>query len=152
LLDAGALSAALSARHPGTVLAPNPREAAELLGSDAEDEGLLATALTERVGRPVAVRGPSTIVAELGRAWRSPAPPSGLGTPGSGDVFVGTLAGLLATGVEVTAALGWAVELHAACGRRLAVHTPVGYLASDLVAELPCALAAAASAPDDRNG
>ena len=64
----------------------------------------------------------------------------GLGTPGSGDVFIGALAGLLASGMAPVGALGWAVRLHAAAGALLANATPVGYLASDIAARLPEAL------------
>jgi NAD(P)H-hydrate repair Nnr-like enzyme with NAD(P)H-hydrate dehydratase domain len=90
----------------------------------------------------VAVRGAVSAVADAaGSCWvHDPAPP-GLGTPGSGDVLVGVLTSLLSQGTKPLAALAWAVALHGEAGARLAATTPVGYLARDLVAELPRALA-----------
>jgi hydroxyethylthiazole kinase-like uncharacterized protein yjeF len=140
ILDAGALPATFAvARGCRVLLAPNPTEAAQLLDRDGDEE-LLARALAEKLDCPVAVRGAATVIADGDECFTFDAAPPGLGTPGSGDVFVGILAALAAGGSPPVAALGWAVHLHAAAGRRLAAATPVGYLASDLVREIPFAL------------
>ncbi|HVT76503.1 MAG TPA: ADP/ATP-dependent (S)-NAD(P)H-hydrate dehydratase [Acidimicrobiales bacterium] len=142
ILDAGALGCAFALGDTGrVVIAPNPSEAARLLDRDGDEERL-ARALGEKLSGPVAVRGACTVIADGDECYRFDASPPGLGTPGSGDVFMGVLAALIAGGCPAAAALGWAVHLHASAGHRLAEHTPAGYLASDLVRELPFARAA----------
>ncbi|MEY2399637.1 MAG: ADP-dependent NAD(P)H-hydrate dehydratase [Actinomycetota bacterium] len=142
VLDAGALGAAMRLVRAGTavVAAPNHAEACDLVGRSGEVEELAAP-LAQSLQAPTAVRGATTVVAHDGECWLFEDSPSGLGTPGSGDVFVGTLAGLLACGGDPLGALAWAVTLHAAAGARLARTTPVGYTASDVVRELPYARA-----------
>jgi ADP-dependent NAD(P)H-hydrate dehydratase len=143
VLDAGALPAARPlASRSGLVLAPNPAEAAALTEGDGDEAGL-AKALVDLTDQPVSVRGEVTVVADRDDQWRFDDAPPGLGTPGSGDVLLGVLAGLLASGNAVTGALGWATTVHATAGWRLAERTPVGYLASDVLAEIPAALAEA---------
>ncbi len=138
VLDAGALAAteALEGRR-NLVLAPNTSEAAERLGEDGS-EAELAAALAKRLGRPLAVRGATTVVADAeGGTWCFDGGSGALGTPGSGDVLVGTLAGLLARGLPPVAALAWSVALHGRTGEILERTMPVGYLARDLAAALP---------------
>jgi hydroxyethylthiazole kinase-like uncharacterized protein yjeF len=143
VLDAGFLSCAtdLAARVP-LVIAPNASEAATLCGRDAPVEDL-AKDLAAELGRPTAVRGDATAVADRnGQVWRLDDSPEGLGTPGSGDVLIGVLGSLLARGMDALAALAWAVELHARAGAILAARTPVGFLAREIAATLPHAVAA----------
>lgn len=140
VLDAGALERATPGEDQ-LVLAPNTEEAHALLGVEA-DEPELAMLLAARFGAPAAVRGAVSAVADAdGSCWVHEPPPPGLGTPGSGDVLIGVLGSLLAQRAEPRAALAWAIALHAAAGARLAAVTPVGYLAGDVAAELPYALA-----------
>ena len=155
VLDAGGVHEALEHAGANLVIAPNTSEAARLVGSEAapeaavdatpapDHEATLATALAARLGAPVAVRGARCAVADpAGSCWLLDRTPSGLGTPGSGDVLVGVLTALLAAGLKPVGALGWAIALHAAAGARLASTTPTGYLARDLLTELPAAIAA----------
>jgi ADP-dependent NAD(P)H-hydrate dehydratase len=149
VLDAGALERA----RPGTdhlVLAPNTTEARALLDTDpAATEPELARALADRLDAPVAVRGRISAVADpVGGCWTSEPAPPGLGTPGSGDVAIGALGALLAQGAKPLAALAWAIALHAEAGTRLAATTPAGYLARELLDQLPPALAARTPVPD----
>jgi NAD(P)H-hydrate repair Nnr-like enzyme with NAD(P)H-hydrate dehydratase domain len=73
-----------------------------------------------------------------GLVWRIGTGASGLGTSGSGDVLSGAVAGFCARGVETARAAVWASYAHAASGDRLAVRVgPMGYLASELLGELP---------------
>jgi hydroxyethylthiazole kinase-like uncharacterized protein yjeF len=151
VLDAGALHAATRVSHRPLVVAPNPSEAARMLNpaepdGDADEE-LLARRLTERLGQPVAVRGAVTVLADAEECWLFSDHPTGLGTPGSGDVFIGVLGALLSTGVDPVGALAWAVVLHADAAASLAKATPVGYLASDVVRELPFVRATLSSPP-----
>lgn len=145
ILDAGALPCTFPvARSARVVIAPNPTEAAQLLDRDGDEE-LLACALAEKLDAPVAVRGSRTVIANDADVFSFDNAAPGLGAPGSGDVFMGVLAALVASGCAPVAALGWAVHLHASAGRRLAEHTPVGYLASEIVRELPHVRATAGS-------
>lgn len=135
VLDAGALSAAVTiGRSTRCTIAPNPSEAARLTGGDDADEAKLAANLVALLGRPVAVRGERSFVGDPDAMWCFDDGPTGLGTPGSGDVFAGVLGGLLARGADELTALAWAVAIHARAGELLAATTPVGYLAGDVAA------------------
>jgi ADP-dependent NAD(P)H-hydrate dehydratase len=140
VLDAGALAAGPSlAGGLPIVLAPNTDEATELAGAEGSEEELALT-LGRELRRPVAVRGRVSTITDRGdEVWHHETNATGLGTPGSGDVLMGTLAALLARGVPATAALGWAVALHGRAGEIIERSTPVGYLARDLVRQIPAA-------------
>ncbi|WP_205601502.1 ADP-dependent NAD(P)H-hydrate dehydratase, partial [Cellulomonas iranensis] len=126
------------------VLTPNSTEAAYLLGSSdaAPDEGHddgdepVAARLADAYGTVVVCAG---VVAEPGgRRWRSSTGHSGLGTSGSGDVLAGAVAGLLARGADPVQAACFGVEAHGLAGDRLAAAVgPLGYLARELLDELP---------------
>jgi hydroxyethylthiazole kinase-like uncharacterized protein yjeF len=144
VLDAGALPAAPAlVEAANVVIAPNAVEARRLIDDPSGAPPALASELARRFERPVAVRGSATAIADATQSWLFDDAPSGLGTPGSGDVFVGVLSALLAAGMPTAGALAWAVELHAAAGALLAEGTPVGYLAGDVADQLPRALALA---------
>ena len=144
ILDAGALPSTLAvARSARTLIAPNPTEAARLLDREGDEE-VLARALAERIAAPVAVRGATTVIVDGDDCFTFDDSPPGLGTPGSGDVFIGVLAALVAGGCPAAASLGWATYLHAAAGRVLSASTPVGYLARDVIEQLPRVRASAA--------
>jgi hydroxyethylthiazole kinase-like uncharacterized protein yjeF len=146
MLDASAVGAARRVGHRPLVLAPNPEEAARLLGvepSDVEEDiAALARAVATKIGQPAAVRGVVSVIADgAGTEWCERGAPSGLGTAGSGDVFAGIAAGLMAIGAEPLAALAWAIAAHVEAGtdteRTVA---PVGYLASEVAAAVPAAM------------
>lgn len=143
VLDAGALSAldVVSAAHC-CVAIPNLHEARELLHVDDDGDVVrLARAVACRTGRPAVVRGETTVVHDGASAWREAAV-TGLGTPGSGDVFAGLAAAFLSRGLPPTPALGWAVAVHADAGRALARGRPnPGILARDVVDAIPDAIA-----------
>jgi NAD(P)H-hydrate repair Nnr-like enzyme with NAD(P)H-hydrate dehydratase domain len=62
----------------------------------------------------------------------------GLATSGSGDVLAGIIAGLLARGAPAFVATCWGVYLHATAGDRLSRRIgPLGFLAHELLAEIP---------------
>jgi ADP-dependent NAD(P)H-hydrate dehydratase len=148
LVDAYALGAL--AREPDLVrdrwatpvLTPNATEAAVLLGSDESDElGEACVRIAERYHAVVSLRG--HVADWHGNQWREEGGHAGLGTAGSGDVFVGLAAGLLARGADPAQALCWASHLHAAAGQRLAERLGrVGFLAGELADEIPHALTA----------
>jgi hydroxyethylthiazole kinase-like uncharacterized protein yjeF len=141
LLDAGALEVALElAAGPARclVVAPNDDEAKDLGAGNADE---LAARLG---GRSAAVRGVETTVVDgHGGRWHHAADVDGLGTAGSGDVFAGIAAGLLARGAAPLAALGWAVAVHARAGAIAAdAVAPVGFLAREVADGVPTALRA----------
>jgi ADP-dependent NAD(P)H-hydrate dehydratase len=127
--------------HP-PVLTPNMTEAAILAGQDGVDDVTgTAHAIAQRYHAVVALRG--LVVTPDGRRWRDEGGDVGLGTAGSGDVLAGLVAGLLARGAAPEQAACWATYLHAAAGQRLAARLGrTGFLARELVAEAPLALAA----------
>lgn len=137
------------ADRPHWLTAPNPKEAADLLGeeegsgAERDDEQLaeLAVRVAKVVGGPAAVRGATTVVDDGdSRQWSYRSGGPGLGTPGSGDVLIGALGGLLARGASPLAALAWAVAAHGEAGALLAEARPVGFLAREVADALPAAL------------
>ncbi|WP_315099148.1 NAD(P)H-hydrate dehydratase [uncultured Cellulomonas sp.] len=120
------------------VLTPNPAEAALLLGVDEVGDDAAARIAAD-YGAAVTCQG--TIAAQDGRTWQLGTGMPGLATSGSGDVLAGALVGLLARGADAEQAACWATYLHAVAGDRLATRTGrVGYLARELVGELPTLL------------
>ncbi|MCU1545309.1 MAG: NAD(P)H-hydrate dehydratase [Homoserinimonas sp.] len=122
------------------VFTPNTGEAERLLekavGTLADDLPAIAT----RYGAVVTSFG--VVAAPDGRTWDLGSGAGGLATSGSGDVLAGTIAGLLARGATPEQAACWGSYLHAAAGDRLAARIgPSGYLARELVDELPTVLA-----------
>lgn len=142
VLDAFALGVAadlldeLAPLRGRLVMTPNSGEAERLLGHECADDLSDATEIAERYGAVVSLGG--IVVAPDGRAWAKGTGAGGLGTSGSGDVLSGAITGLLARGADVAQATVWATQVHAAAGDRLAVQVgPMGYLASELLGEIP---------------
>jgi ADP-dependent NAD(P)H-hydrate dehydratase len=146
VLDAVALGAlarvpeAAAGLRGRLVLTPNAGEAAELLDGD-ERKGLdAARAVAGRYGAAVAAHG--GVADADGRAWRDESGGPGLGTSGSGDVLAGVVAGLLARGATPAQAAVHGQYLHSTAGDRLSARAaPLGFLARELLDELPGALA-----------
>jgi hydroxyethylthiazole kinase-like uncharacterized protein yjeF len=145
VLDSYALSALRSVTEETrralwnrVLLTPNTDELAILLGEDELDDedvvdGVLEVSRTHR-----AVVACASWVSSGGRLWRITTGDTGLGTSGSGDVVAGATVGLLSRGAEATQALVWAKYVHASAGDDLVMSVGrVGYLASDLSAQLP---------------
>ncbi|MET0954608.1 MAG: NAD(P)H-hydrate dehydratase [Cryobacterium sp.] len=122
------------------VLTPNAGEAARLLGRELNDIGDDLSRIADTYGATVTCRG---VIAAPGSArWLVGTGQGGLGTSGSGDVLAGTITGLLARGATGEQAACWGTYLHAAAGDRLNARIgPTGYLARELVDELPALLA-----------
>lgn len=78
------------------------------------------------------------IVTPQGEAWSFDGGNVGLATSGSGDTLAGIVAGLLARGATPLQAALWGVYLHGEAGNRLArLHGPLGFLARELLAQVP---------------
>ncbi len=149
VLDAGALGALVGsdlgwirARPAATLLTPHPGEAGRLLGLDAaavqSDRVAAATALSERSGAVVVLKGATTVVAEPdGTIALSTRGNPGLATAGTGDVLTGILGALLGQGVEPGLAARAGVELHGLAGDRAAASLGMRAMtASDVVSHL----------------
>ena len=149
VIDALALSAfdAPASLGDRVILTPNAAEAAAMLGLETDDVqrdlGDAARQLSDRFDATVAVRQAETWITGPGRpAYRAQGGNAGLGTSGSGDVLAGAVAGLAARGADPLQAALWGVHLHGEAGARLAERIgPVGYLARELLGELPGVMA-----------
>ena len=151
VIDAGALATVSTSRrargHGAVILTPHAGEMASLLGIE-RDEVLrrpldIAHAAAARFGAVIVLKGARTyVVAPDGSGFENTAGNLGLGTSGSGDTLSGVIAGLCARGAEPTQAAVWGVHLHATAGDMLARKLgPLGYLARELLAEIPPLLA-----------
>ena len=118
------------------VLTPNKDEAARLLERDLGDLSDDVAEIARRFRAVVTCY--DVIAAPDGRLWRTGTGGGGLATSGSGDVLAGAITGLCARGASPEQAAVWATHAHAAAGDRLAVPVgPLGFLASELLGELP---------------
>jgi hydroxyethylthiazole kinase-like uncharacterized protein yjeF len=135
------------------VLTPHAGEMAHLTGIPKEDilaaPDRLALAAAGRWNAVVALKGARTVVAAPGGdRWHHEGGNAGLATSGSGDVLAGLIAGLAARGAALTQATCWGVALHAQAGVRLGARLgSLGYLARELIDEIPALLEQAAG-PD----
>ncbi|MDQ3196274.1 MAG: hypothetical protein M3Q32_07875, partial [Pseudomonadota bacterium] len=78
------------------------------------------------------------ILTPNGKTWCHQSGNIGLAISGSGDTLAGIIAGLAARGATLEQAGAWGVALHALAGEKLATRFgPLGYLASELAAEVP---------------
>jgi ADP-dependent NAD(P)H-hydrate dehydratase len=146
-----ALGSAYLTHHPeglrhleGRAIATlNPTELAHTAGCDVdeveEDPWPAASAVAARSGVVVLCGGSRKhVAAPDGRAWLVEGGGPGLGVSGSGDVQAGIVTGLLARGADPAQAAVWGAFLHARTGERLAASVgAVGYLASELLGEVP---------------
>jgi ADP-dependent NAD(P)H-hydrate dehydratase len=125
--------------HGDLVLTPNNEEAARLLDRDVDSLEDDVPEIARAYRAVVTCRG--TVADPDGSVWRVSTGHPGLATAGSGDVLAGVVAGLLARGATPAQATCWATYLHAGAGDRLAARVgPVGFLARELVDELPALL------------
>lgn len=154
VLDALALAAVtadpgcLAHLQGAAVLTPNDRELGLTLGQEEDGAGLdpaaAAQALAISTGAVVTSGGEESWTADpTGDLWVDRAGNPGLAVSGSGDVRAGIVAGLLARGSAPAQAAVWGTHVHKRAGDRLAAITgPVGFLARELGAQVPLALAA----------
>jgi len=148
VVDALAMDAVLDVRRfeRTPLLTPHAGEMAHLTGVTKE----AVSAEPERHAREaalrwnavVALKGATTYIATPdGECWRHVGGQPGLGTSGSGDVLAGIIVGLAARGAPLAQAAVWGIALHARAGQVLAGRLgPIGYLASELPAEVPMLL------------
>lgn len=149
VLDAAALACLREKAdllHPlqgNAIITPHAGEMASCLGMSKEEVsgGATETArhAAERFGCVAALKGAETIIAAPGgESYSNQAGNVGLATSGSGDTLAGLIAGLAARGASPLQAASWGVHLHARAGDRLARRIgPLGFLARELLAEVP---------------
>ena len=89
------------------------------------------------------MKGPYTrIVSPNGHVFISPMANPGLASAGTGDVLGGTIAGLLAQGLDMTDAAVTGVYIHSLAGQRVKnMIGDTGMVASDILTELPLTIA-----------
>ncbi|MGD8366512.1 MAG: NAD(P)H-hydrate dehydratase [Desulfobacterales bacterium] len=130
------------ARAP-VVLTPHPGEMARLSGNSARqiqaDRIGCARAFAQANGVFLVLKGAATVVAAPnGRCWVNPTGNPGMASGGMGDVLTGLIAGLITQGVSPLAASCAGVFLHGRAADALAEEIgPFGYLASDVMTEIP---------------
>jgi NAD(P)H-hydrate epimerase len=143
VVDADALN--LLAQEPmargNWVLTPHPGEAARLLRSDAahvqKDRFATLDALVDAYQGVCVLKGAGSLVGTPdGKVSLCRAGNPGMATGGMGDILSGVIAALIAQGVDLAAAAGCGVYLHAAAGDLAAREGERGLLASDLLAPL----------------
>jgi ADP-dependent NAD(P)H-hydrate dehydratase len=140
IVDAYALraldAAASMARRGNVVMTPNRSELQRLLGDDVEDPERQAAS---RFGATVACFG--RVAVPDGSSYFDAETVRGLGTSGAGDVLAGLVAGLAARTGDGPQAAAWASLVHRLAADRLSHRIgPVGYLARELVDEVPAIL------------
>jgi len=154
LIDADGLNA-LAALGPATaatasgplVLTPHPGEMARLLGSSAAGVNTnrigAARKLAKLTGARVLLKGARSVVADAnGRVTINSSGNPGMATPGMGDALSGIVGALMAAKMEPFEALALGVFLHGHAADRVAKRIgAVGYIADDLISELPAARA-----------
>ena len=127
LLDADAINLLagrperLAGRGQPPVLTPHPGELARLLGRSTDEVVLdrvgAALEAATRAGAVVVAKGFRTVIADPdGEVWINPTGDDGLASGGSGDVLTGTIAGLLAQGLEPDRAAIVGCWLHGRAG------------------------------------
>ena len=132
------------------IMTPHAGEMAALLGvsksSVEDDPAAVAQEASARFGAVVVLKGAASWIAVPGGALhRYDGGNVGLATSGSGDTLAGIIAGLAARGAPAEVAAVWGVYLHGAAGQRLARRLgPIGFLARELLDEIPSVLRDAA--------
>lgn len=125
------------------VITPHAGEMANLLGIEKSEiqrnPAEIARQAASHFQAVVALKGATTYIAEPGgKLYRNQTGNVGLATSGSGDTLSGIVAGLAARGAPPIQATAWAVYLHGSAGDKLAARFgPLGFLARELLAEIP---------------
>ena len=147
MVGLGPVSAAARGLGGRLILTPHAGEMAALTGKPKDEVRAdplgAARGLAGSLQAVVVMKGAdSFVVSPDGRAWVHRQGVVGLGTSGSGDVLAGVIGGLLARGAPPATAAVWGVFLHGRAGARLSGRVgPLGFLARELLGELPGALA-----------
>jgi ADP-dependent NAD(P)H-hydrate dehydratase / NAD(P)H-hydrate epimerase len=159
LIDADGLNAlaalgcerAAASRGP-LVMTPHPGEMARLLRTDTAavnaDRISAARRLSDLTGASVLLKGARSVVAGPdGAVFVNSSGNAGMATPGMGDALSGMVGALLAQRMAPLDAMVLGVFLHGYAADRVASRMGrVGYLAGDVIDELPAAMEALSGA------
>ena len=135
----------LEGRSRPVVVTPHPGEMARLTGLSVSriqaDRVAAARDLARKRNLYVVLKGARTVVAAPdGHAWINPTGNPGMASGGMGDVLTGLVAGFLAQGRTTLSAALCGVYLHGLAADLLAAKTPWGYLATDVMNNIPEAI------------
>ncbi|MDT0617735.1 NAD(P)H-hydrate dehydratase [Salinisphaera sp. P385] len=144
MVDADALNLIAEGPPPSRanwIITPHPGEAGRLLDratADVQaDRPAAAVALADRFGAVAVLKGAGTLIADgCGGLWVSTAGNPGMAVGGMGDLLTGTIAGLLAQGIDLDTAAIAGVCLHGRAADRAAAGGERGLLPSDCLAPL----------------
>ena len=145
-------AALVSSQGGRVVMTPHAGEMASLTGLDKDrviaDPVSIATRVSEQFGCTTVLKGSKTTVAQPREVpYTHHLENPGLAT--AGDVLAGIIAGLIARGNSPIRAALWGVYVHAQAGDRLAKRARLGFLARELLDEIPgvldCATTGSAS-------
>ncbi len=158
LIDADGLNALaqlgcdrLKSARGAFVLTPHPGEAARLLAAGTAEINAnrvgAARRLSARTGASVLLKGARSVIAGAsGELYINSTGNPGMSTPGMGDALSGIVGALMARHLPPLEALVFGVFVHGFAADRVADRIgQVGYLAGDLIEELPVALQALSS-------
>ena len=146
VLDAAAImvydeldAATLDRARPMLLMTPNREEARSLIADPPSGDVDVLSAAAHATGAVLASFG--GVYAPDGRRWQSEVNAVGLGTSGSGDVLAGLAGGAAARCGDRSQAGCWATFAHLEAARRIEARSgTLGYLASDIVDEVPACL------------
>ena len=135
----------LEGRKSATILTPHPGEMARLTAISTsriqQDRVAAARALSMQSKTHVVLKGARTVIsAPDGAVWINPTGNPGMASGGMGDVLTGLLAGLLAQGRTALDACLAGVYLHGLAADMLALESPWGYLATEVMQAIPRAI------------
>ena len=152
VIDADAINAlsghldVLRDRRFPTILTPHPGEMGRLAGKGSADVQRdrigMARAFATDHGVYLVLKGAHTVIAEpSGGVHLSPTGNPGMATAGTGDALTGIIAGLIAQGMGLSAAVRLGVYLHGLAGDMAAKDIGmIGMIAGDLIARIPAAI------------
>ena len=127
-------------RHGSVIVTPNREELARLVDGCGAAERSAEHVVAREFGVTVVSFG--RIVTPDGRCWVDSGEVIGLGTSGAGDTLAGAIGGVAARSHDALTAAVWGTLSHRiAANRTAAAVAPLGYLAREVVGELPGALA-----------
>lgn len=145
ILDATAINSVkkLGTEQLSLLITPHAGEMAHLCAVSKQavldNPSALVVTAARRLRCVVALKGSTTLISTAeGEVFEHEGGHCGLAVSGSGDCLAGIIAGLAARGATLTQAAAWGVFVHGRIGESLAQrYNGVGYLASEITAEIP---------------